>query len=699
MAVDTIRRQWTLPDSTTRADQPHHSTQTIAPSSHRAPNTAAATEARSRSGHATADDIDEAMFRRLRKRFARRLSTRKRSNGHELSEAEPKRSVDAPERSEADSERTEAEPERSDAESEHHEAEPERPEAQSGRRKTLPKHSEAKTNRYEAERERLPDTPHCEDVITPQELCLKATTTSAQKTPNAAANSVQAEFARQTPDPVTFEALPPPSVHYNYESQTSRRSAPTSTPSVRITEQCQLHPHTDNAVSALVDRCVPDEKTYMTLKASTFHLATVGRTLVTPGPSRHTVVRLLNLSNRPVNIHAGTIIAVLVPAERATRSTEYNKSDEGVWPKVNFDSIPDVERGLLGCLLTQKRHLFANETGRIPFEDREPPAINSETLDPVEQEPTNDLLTYLAECRPARNTFPFPTEPCAVRCVNDASWQLAMSYADRHIPRRFHATVHLPTELHLPPNAPKARYITTLTPLHHNASDALPFHELRRLVELCTSALNQPTLPPGYAQAETDLETHILCVMAAYAPVILFAAQDATDARLNQFLELIDKSGVRLDADRSFIAEPTATLCGVTFEPRRCYAAIRSRSLNAAPYAATFDNVRTLWTPLPNCKCFVHINTDEADKPYAVAYQEQQHKKPVAVLTSTIPSGREQPWHHTAATAMRLLAPSFPANAAVTLCCPERHAQLQRPLNRILHELKSTITPCIHRYL
>ncbi|KAH7700835.1 hypothetical protein AAVH_32041 [Aphelenchoides avenae] len=189
-----------------------------------------------------------------------------------------------------------------------------------------------------------------------------------------------------------------------------------------------------------------------------------------------------------------------------------------------------------------------------------------------------------------------------------------MSYADRHIPRRFHATLYLPTELHLPPNATKARYITTLTPLHHNASGALPYHELRLLVELCTSACNHPLLPRGYAQAAADLETHISCTMAVYAPVILFAAQDAASSSLNRLLESIDNAGLRLDAERSSIGQPTATLCGVTFEPRRCYAAIRSRSLSVAPYAPIFDHVRTLWTPLPNHKCFIHIITDQADE-------------------------------------------------------------------------------------
>jgi hypothetical protein len=96
----------------------------------------------------------------------------------------------------------------------------------------------------------------------------------------------------------------------------------------------------------------------------------------------------------------------------------------------------------------------------------------------------------------------------------------------------------------------------------------------------------------------------------------------------------------------------------------------------------------------------VHVSANNSDEAFAVIYQEQPCQPHFPILAATIPSGREQPWHHTATLAMRLLASSFPANAAITLCCPERHGQLQVHLNRILkNELKSNIAPCTHRLL
>ena len=535
---------------------------------------------------------------------------------------------------------------------------------------------------------------------TPTPPIEQTSTQPTEQVSDAAFTSIATGFAPQLPESPPFEAPSTPANNSNYVSEAFRQTTPAKPPSVRITKRCHLFPHTDNAVSAEVDRRLPEGKAYLTLGASSFHLAAVGRTIVTPGPSRRTAVRLLNLSNRPVDIHAGTVVAVLVSAELATRSAEKNQSDEGTMPKVNFDTIPEIARGLLAYRLTQYRHLFAKDDGQAHSEDLEPPDTDTERMNFFERDSANNLPAYLAECRPARNTFPFPTEACAVRCSNDTSWQLALSYAGHHIPQRFHATLQLPTEIQLPSAAPNACFVTTLTPLHYSASNELLFHTLRRLVALCTSAIDQLSLPPGYAQLVADLETHISSVMAIYSPVILFATQDAADTSLDRYLDLINNAGLRLDADRSFIAEPKATVCGVTFESQRCYAANRSQNLRAAPYAPIFKRIRTLWTPLPNHKCFVHVTTDSSDEAFAVIYQEQPYQQPVAILAATISTGRAQPWHHTATLAMRLLASSFPANAAITLCCPERHGQLQVHLNRILkNELKSTIAPCTHRLL
>ena len=366
--------------------------------------------------------------------------------------------------------------------------------------------------------EQMP-TPQTEQTSTPP----------TEQTSNAAFTSNAAEPVQERTGPVPLEAPSTLADSSNYVPEASRQPKPSKSPSAHITERCRLPPHTDNAVSATVDRRLSEGKTYLTHSATTFHLAVVGRIIVTPGTSRRTAVRLLNLSNRPVDIHAGTVVAVLVSAELAARSAEDNQLDEGVMPKVNFDAIPEIARGLLAYRLTQLRHLFAKDDNQVPREDLLPPMTDVERPNFFEYDPANNLTAYLAECRPARNAFPFPTEVCAVRCCNDVSWQLALSYADRHIPQCFHAILHLPSETQLPSTAPRAPYVTTLTTLHHSASKALPFHTLRRLVALCTTAFEQLYLPPGYAQSVADLETHLSSIMAVYAPVILVAAQDAAD--------------------------------------------------------------------------------------------------------------------------------------------------------------------------
>jgi len=422
--------------------------------------------------------------------------------------------------------------------------------------------SDAEYERSEVVAEPSTSTPqelHCEATTPRTEqrrtLLTKQTTKPPdEQTPDAAATVFPADFARQRTDSAFIETSLSASDNPSYASGPPRRATPSSTPSVRLTARCRLHPHTDNAVSATVDRRLPEGKTYLILAATSFHLAVFGRVIVTPGPLQQTAVRLLNLSNRPVQIYAGTVVAVLVPAAPITRLAECNQTDDAVMPNVNFDAIPDyIANGLLTSRLTQYRHLFVRDASRVSSKNRKPLDTASGSSKPIGHDAMHDLPTYLAECRPARNSFPFQTECCTVRSANDDTWHLATSYADRHIPRRFHAVVQLPTELHLPSTAPKARYVSTLTPLHRSAPYAVPPRALDRLLALCTIAFDQLTLPPGYEQSIADLRTHVSTAMEVCAPAIIFSTQDATDPGMKYF-KLANEANLRLDADRSFIA-------------------------------------------------------------------------------------------------------------------------------------------------
>lgn len=273
--------------------------------------------------------------------------------------------------------------------------------------------------------------------------------------------------------------------------------------------------------------------------------------MVTPGPSLRTAVRLLNLSDHPVNIHAGTVIAVLIPARVVDINTDNRKPWSGAVPDVDFSSKSDVACELLRIRLGPFIDLFEQNPEVQPHPGMFPSPSEQSQRITVE----GDLSSYLAECRPGSNTFPFFTDFCAIRTIDDASWHLATSYADRHIPIRFHAVLQLPSESQVTSSAPPMDYVTTLTPSHCR-SRPMPLETLRRLFALCTMDFRRLSLPRDYADAVATLESHVSATIVIYAPAIVFATNDPQDPE-KEYLAWLDERDLRLDAGRSTISQST----------------------------------------------------------------------------------------------------------------------------------------------
>lgn len=125
----------------------------------------------------------------------------------------------------------------------------------------------------------------------------------------------------------------------------------------------------------------------------------------------------------------------------------------------------------------------------------QPPIIKVKRSSFFEYDSANNLPAYLTECRPARNTFRFQRKHAPYDAVTlpPGNWLVL-----RRPPYPTMLSHDPPaSDEKLPPIAPKAHYVTTLTSLHRSAANALPFHTLRRLAALCSTAFEQLYLPLG----------------------------------------------------------------------------------------------------------------------------------------------------------------------------------------------------------